>query len=749
MKRTAALLSCAALFACKTESAVAPSPAEAAKPADARAAWRAVVDAPDRSESDRKLDPGRHPAEMLEFLDLKPGMKVADLGAGGGYTTELIARAVGPTGVVYMQNLPEFAQTFLKDALAERLTHPAMKNAVRVDRDAEDPLPPEAKNLDAVVMNVFYHDIANTKTDRVRMNRNIFNALQPGGAYVVVDSSTPAGSGVSATSTLHRIDEQVVRDEVQKAGFKLAAEGNFLRNPQDTRDWNSSPRAAAERRGTSDRFALKFVRPEKSQAWPQPPRLRLPPGARPVRVASELTLDPTQSKFEGKEEIQLALDAPTSVLWLNADGLKILDTEPASTIVDAQPGFVGFQFEKPLPSGASALHVHWQGELSRRDFDGAFHQREGGEWYVLTHLEPLGARRIWPSFDEPSFKVPWTVTLRVRKADAAYFNTQVEKEEEAGDLRVVHFAETRPLPSYLLAFAAGPFERVDAGKMKSGAPVGIVVTKGKMDWAKYSAESSPRLMNILEDYFGIPYHYPKLDLIEVPLGTGAMENPGLITFNQRINLIKPGQETPQFHRRAAGVEAHEFAHLWFGDMVTTAWWDDIWLNEAFATWMASKVLETYQPKWNEPAEREYSMNGAMQQDRLMSARRIRQPIESEGDIKTAFDSITYQKGAAVIAMFEQWVGPLRFRSGVQRYLREHADGNATATEFLAAISAEAGKEVAPAFSTFLDQPGLPLVSAKVSCAGGKGQVELSQARYVPLGAQKPSQDQVWQIPVCV
>ena len=307
-----------------------------------------MVDAPDRTEADRKLDAGRHPAEMLEFLDLKPGMKVADLGAGGGYTTELIARAVGPTGVVYMQNFPEFAQGFLKEALAERFTHPAMKNAVRVDRDPEDPLPPEAKNLDAVVINVFYHDIANTKADRVRMNRNIFNALQPGGTYIVIDSSAQAGSGVTATSTLHRIDEQVVKDEVLKAGFKLAAEGDFLRNPQDTRDWNSSPRAAAERRGTSDRFALKFVRPEKSAAWPQPPRLRLPPGARPVRVASELTLDPTQRQFEGKEEIQLALDAPLDVLWLNADGLKILDTDPKSVIIDAQPGFVGFQFSLKL-----------------------------------------------------------------------------------------------------------------------------------------------------------------------------------------------------------------------------------------------------------------------------------------------------------------------------------------------------------------------------------------------------------------
>ncbi|TMA26000.1 MAG: M1 family peptidase [Deltaproteobacteria bacterium] len=747
MRRAAALLACA-LFACKGESAAAPSPAQAAKP-DARAAWRAVVDAPDRSEADRKLDAGRRPAEMLEFLDLKPGMKVAEIGAGGGYTTELLARAVGPSGVVYMQNAPSWVQSFLKDALAERSTHAAMKNVVRVERDFDDPLPPEARNLDAVIINVIYHDVVNTKLNRMKMNRAVFNALQPGGTYVVIDSSAQAGSGVSATNTLHRIDEQVVRDEVQSAGFKLLGEGSFLRNPQDTRDWNSSPRAAAEKRGTSDRFALKFVRPEGAHAWPEPPRLRLPGGARPTRVTAELTVDPTQPQFEGREEIELVLDAPTNLLWLNADGLKILDSEPRASIVDAQPGFVGFQFDPPLPAGRTSLKIHWQGELSRTDFDGAFRQREQNEWYALTHLEPLGARRIWPSFDEPAFKVPWTLSLRVPKNAAAYFNTPPEKEEQSGEMRTVRFAETRPLPTYLLAFGVGPFERVDAGKMKSGAPVGIVVTHGKADWAKYSAQSSPALMNILEDYFAVPYHYSKLDLIEIPLGTGAMENPGLITFNQRINLVRPGQETPQFRRRAAGVEAHEFAHLWFGDMVTTAWWDDIWLNEAFATWMAFKAVERYQPSWNANAERVASANYAMAQDRLMTARRIRQPITSEGDIKTAFDGITYQKGAAVIAMFEQWIGAEKFRSGVQRYLREHADGNATAKEFLAAISADAGKDVAPAFSTFLDQPGLPLVAARLSCQGGKGRVELSQARYVPLGAQMPAQEQLWQMPVCV
>jgi len=747
MNRTLALL--CLLAACKSTTAAAPPPPAAppAKPTAAEA-WKAVVGAADRSEADRKLDPGRHPAEMLEFLDLKPGMKVADLGAGPGYTTELIVRAVGPSGVVYMQNDPRWLP-FLKDALAERLTHPVMKSVVRAEVPFDDILPPEATNLDEVVMNVIYHDVVNMPVDRQRMNQIVFNALKPGGVYVVIDSSAAEGSGLRDTASLHRIDEQAVKDEVQKAGFKLAAEGSFLRNPQDARDWSASPGAATKlgKRGQSDRFALRFVRPQGSQAQLIPPRLRLPAGARPTRVVSELRIDPAKDEFEGTEQIELALDAATPLLWLNAEKIKILDTEPKATVVEQPADYVGLSFAQPLAAGNATLKIHWTGQLSRIDLQGAFRQQENGEWYVLTTLEPLGARRIWPSFDEPSIKVPWKVSLRVPKAAAAYFNTDAESTDDAGAETVVHFAETRPLPTYLLAFAVGPWERVDAGKTQTGQPVGVVVTKGKSSWARYSAESAPKLMDLLADYFQVPYHYPKLDLIEIPLGTGAMENPGLITFNQRINLAKPGEDTPQFRRRAAEIEAHEFAHLWFGDMVTTAWWDDIWLNEAFATWMATKTLETFQPSWGMAAARVDEASRAMNEDRLLSARRIRQPIESKGDIETAFDAITYEKGAAVIRMFEQWVGEDKFRSGVTRYLKEHADANATAKEFLAAISAEAGRDVAAAFSTFLDQGGVPLLAAKLVCEAGKARLELSQSRYLPLGVKAPP-EQLWQIPVC-
>jgi predicted methyltransferase len=222
----------------------------------------AIVAAPDRSAEDRALDAGRHPAELLTFIGVGPGMHVADLGTGAGYTAELLARAVGPSGIVYAQNSPFILERFAKAPWAARLEKPVMAPVRRVDREFDAPLPPEARNLDAVVMVLFYHDTVWMKTDRAAMNANIFEALRPGGVFVVVDHSGRAGSGTSETQTLHRIEESVLRSEVEAAGFHLAESADFLRNPDDPRDWNASPRAAGEKRGTSDRFVLKFVKPE-------------------------------------------------------------------------------------------------------------------------------------------------------------------------------------------------------------------------------------------------------------------------------------------------------------------------------------------------------------------------------------------------------------------------------------------------------------------------------------------------------
>lgn len=244
----------------------APAPAEGpAKPpapaADGAAAIDAAVRAPDRSEADRALDAGRKPAELLSFFRVAPGQKVAELFAGGGYTAELLARIVGPGGRVYGQNTKAVLELFAEKPWAARLGKPVMANVVRTDRELDSPVPPEARGLDAVIFLFSYHDSVWMGTDRAAMNRSIFEALKPGGVYGVVDHSAKAGRGVEDVKTVHRIEKDVLVKEVLAAGFKLDAEAGFLANPADPRDWDASPRAAGERRGTSDRFVLRFVKP--------------------------------------------------------------------------------------------------------------------------------------------------------------------------------------------------------------------------------------------------------------------------------------------------------------------------------------------------------------------------------------------------------------------------------------------------------------------------------------------------------
>ena len=253
--RTIVAISLLGAIACGRSRPPQPAPSVIAT-----AAHDAVA-APDRSPADRALDAGRHPEELLVFARVAPGMRVAELGAGGGYTTELLARDVGPTGVVYGQNSRFILERFAEQPWSQRLQKPVMANVRRVDREFADPFPADVHDLDLVVIVLLYHDTVWMGVDRGQMNRAVYRALRPGGLYVVVDHSGTPGSGTTQTQTLHRIDETVVRDEVSAAGFRLVATGDFLRNPDDPRDWNDSPRAAGDRRGTSDRFVLAFVKP--------------------------------------------------------------------------------------------------------------------------------------------------------------------------------------------------------------------------------------------------------------------------------------------------------------------------------------------------------------------------------------------------------------------------------------------------------------------------------------------------------
>ncbi|MCY1066187.1 SAM-dependent methyltransferase [Nannocystis sp. RBIL2] len=262
MLRRAALL-LLALTACRPVAEPAVVSAPDAAPGLDEAAIRAIVEDPARPAAERELDPGRKPEELLRFLALRPGMRLADLGAGRGYTTFLLARAVGPDGVVYAQNNKFVTDRFLEPAWTERLKTPELRNVVRVDREFDDPLPPEARDLDGVINVLFYHDTYWMGTDRTRMNQAIFAALRPGGFYVIVDHSARAGAGASEAESLHRVEESTVVEEVLQAGFERAGSAEFLRNPDDPRDWNAAPSAAAAagKRGTADRFVVRFVKP--------------------------------------------------------------------------------------------------------------------------------------------------------------------------------------------------------------------------------------------------------------------------------------------------------------------------------------------------------------------------------------------------------------------------------------------------------------------------------------------------------
>src|SRR5581483_3928971 len=302
-----------------------------------------------------------------------------------------------------------------------------------------------------------------------------------------------------------------------------------------------------------------------------------------------------------------------------------------------------------------------------------------------------------------------------------------------------------PLPSYLVAFAVGHFDAVDAGRV-GPTPLRIIVPKGKSSAAVYAAHAIPALLHLLENYFGTPFPYEKLDSVVMPVSDFAMENAGLITYSESSLLADPASETIDHKRELAGLCAHEMAHQWFGDLVTTAWWNDTWLNEAFATWMERKIPGIWQPAWRLDVAMVNARIGAMREDNLASARAIRQPIQSNDDIANAFDDITYEKGAAVIEMFERWIGEEKFRAGVQLYLKEHAWGNATASDFEAAISIVARRNVAPVFDSFLDHPGVPEISVALKC-DRQPVLDVAQKRSEPAGSD--AKPQTWQIPLCV
>jgi alanyl aminopeptidase len=320
-----------------------------------------------------------------------------------------------------------------------------------------------------------------------------------------------------------------------------------------------------------------------------------------------------------------------------------------------------------------------------------------------------------------------------------YSNTPADKETTERDgTKTVRFRETAPLPPYLVAFAIGPWEIVDLGTAGlKKTQLRLLVPKSEAAFTTWAREVTPKIFERLEAYFGIAYPYEKLDQVALPATAGlAMENAGLVAYDISYMCIRDRDLSMQRKRQSAEAIAHELAHQWFGNLVTARWWNDVWLHEGFAQWLQTGITDDVFPEWRQQARATSSLQFAIELDSLDSARRIAHPVESNADIKEVFDGITYEKTAAVLRMFETWIGAEKFRSTVRAYLDAFAHRNASASEFIVKLSSVGGKHVASAFSSFLYQTGAPVLTIALDCRqGAKPLVHVAQARAVPLGSK--------------
>jgi alanyl aminopeptidase len=495
--------------------------------------------------------------------------------------------------------------------------------------------------------------------------------------------------------------------------------------------------------------------PAAAVAAPTPPDLRLPAGVRPVRYQATLELDPAAQDFGGVIAIDVSVDAATDLFWLNADGLTIesaeIEAAGARTPLvawTAPRDFLALRAPAPIAAGSARLHLRYRGRIRPDEKGGMALFADGGERYLVTHFEPDDARRVFPSFDEPGHKVPWQLTLRVPAANEALTNTEVVSSTVDGGWKVVTFAPTRPLPSYLICIAVGPFEAVPAGTMKTGHPIRIVTPKGRTAGAAFAASAVGELQALLEAYTGIPYPYGKMDHIAYPGPGGAMEHVGLITYGETALLMPAVEQSARREYGIASIATHELAHQWFGNLVTPAWWDDIWLNESFASWADNRFLRAWRPGWGVDQAEAWERHYALGSDSVSSARKIHQPVASRHDVVNAFDNITYGKGAAVLGMIEHWLGEDVFQKVVRTHLGRHRDATATYADFAKTLGEIAGPDAPGVLASFVDQAGAPRLEVALRCERGTAPaLTVAQSRFTPLGAA--ALEGRWDMPVCV
>jgi len=499
---------------------------------------------------------------------------------------------------------------------------------------------------------------------------------------------------------------------------------------------------------------------------PEPPVGRLNQPISPTRYRLELRIDPRLERFSGTVEVELAATEKLSGFWLHGKGLVVSEAwvlGDGAAKIDARyeeqgpSGVARVSLAKPAGPGRLTLHMAWSAAFND-GLDALFRIERGSDWYAVTQFEPIAARQVFPAFDEPGFKVPFEVAIISRTGDVAITNWPETSVSELGDGYTRHeFETTRPLPTYLLAFAVGPYDLVDYGVIPPNAirarnlPLRGIAARGQGEKLAYALKNTAGILGALEDYFGTEYPYPKLDLIAIPTSFGgAMENAGAITYDEYL-LVMDETASLEQRRYYATVHAHELAHMWFGDLVTPKWWNDIWLNESFASWMQNKAAQKAWPEGEFDRETLSGALGAMAEDSLAAARQIREPVDRNDAIADAFDGITYQKGGGVLAMLERYVGEERFRDGIRLHMANHADGVADASEFIASVAeGSAHSEIEAAFDSYIEQPGVPLLDVKVNCERGQTPtVQVSQSRYAPLGSTIETEASQWVVPMCV
>lgn len=490
---------------------------------------------------------------------------------------------------------------------------------------------------------------------------------------------------------------------------------------------------------------------------------RLPETAVPENYKLTFTPDFNKNNFAGDEIVKIRVLKPTAQIVMNSADIEISEASLTSAGVsqistvtfDKEKEMVTFAVGKDLQPGPVTLKLKYVGILNDQLRGFYLGKDAQGNKYAVTQLEATDARRAFPCFDEPAFKATFDITVVADKGMTAIANTKAISDEPGpGEKHTVRFATSQKMSSYLAAIAVGNFDYIEGEA--EGIPIRVYSMPGKKELGRFALESTKYFLAYFNHYFGIKYPYGKLDFIALPdFSAGAMENIGFIT-SREVDLQVDDQNASLAQKKnVAIVISHEIAHQWFGDLVTMSWWDDVWLNEGFATWMEGKPVDAWKPGWHAGLD-ELSRGdilttlGALNLDSLASTRAIHQPVDTPGQIQELFDGIAYGKTAAVLRMIEAYLGPESFRAGVNEYLKRHAYGNATAQDFWATLAQVSKKPVDQIMATFVNQPGVPLVNLKAQCTGNSTTVSMKQQRYFSDQTKlDAANDQLWQVPVCL